>query len=597
MKQYNFLIGLIIALALVLNSCHRDADSISGNIESIDDDDDIDNDDDEDEDDSNLVLDDLGNMEGHEDEADYTWDINDVNSIVLNGSTITVTGEGAEVNGSVVTIISAGTYDISGDLDNGQVIVNTEDESTVRLILNSVDITCSNNAALYVQKSEKTVIILAEETTNYITDGSSYSSAEEDANAAVFSKSDLSIYGNGALVVNGKYNDGITSKDGLIIGNGNITVNSVDDGIRGKDYLIIKGGDININSQGDGIKSDNENSLAKGYISIESGTVEIEAGGDGIQAQTDVLVFGGEINITTGGGSSASLGYDESAKGIKSGVSTLVYDGVLSINAADDGMHSNGFHKIYAGVFEIASGDDGIHSDYDLDIEDGDIFITKSYEGLESSLGSITLNGGNINVVSSDDGINVSAGGDSGFGGRKSTSVTESEYALNINNEAYVYVNASGDGLDSNGNIYITGGTVLVNGPTSNGNGALDYDRTCEVSGGTLLAIGSSGMAQAPGSSSSQYSVKVNFRNTQSARTVFHIEDESGEGIFTYKSAKSFQSIVFSSPKLEKGVQYKLYTGGSSTGTETDGLYEGGNYTPGSVYTEFTISNIVTSIY
>ena len=549
------------------------------------------------EDDQDEVLDDVENVADHDESSDYSWDSSDVVPIVLNGNSITVAGNGATADGSKVTITSAGTYSVSGELTDGQIIVDTEDEAIVRVILSGADISCSSNAPIYVENAEITMIVLDADTKNTVTDGTTYSADEEDANAAIFSKGDLTIYGEGSLTVNGNYNDGITSKDGLIIASGTITVNSEDDGIRGKDYLIVKDGNITVDSEGDGLKSDNDEDSSKGYISIDAGTFNITSGGDAITAETDVIITTGEITLTSGGGSNGNLSADTSAKGIKSGVGTIINGGTISIDAADDALHSNGDLEIYDGAFYIASGDDGIHADADVLVNDGIIDITKSYEGIESFEGNITVNAGEIYLTTSDDGFNIAAGGVSTGGGpgRKSVSAT-SEYSLNING-GYIVVDATGDGLDSNGSIEFIDGTAIVNGPTLDNNGAIDCDGSFNMNGGLLIAAGSSGMAESPSTSSGQYSVLVKFSSKQQAGNLIHIQTNSGEEILSFAPEKSYQSIVYSSPLLQSGSTYDVYLGGSTTGTDKDGLFTDGTYTPGSKYSGFTISGIVTSIW
>ncbi|MCB0165805.1 MAG: carbohydrate-binding domain-containing protein [Anaerolineae bacterium] len=587
------------------------------------------------------------NSKNHDDEADYTWDSTAVIPIVLNGDSITADGEGVEVNGSTVTITSAGTYSLSGALIDGQIIVDTEDEEIIQLILNGVNIGSSTNAPINIVNAEETMIILADGTDNYITDNDSYVFAdpdEDEPNAAIFSKSDLTLSGNGSLTVDANYNDGIASKDGLIIAGGTITVNAVDDGLRGKDYLIVKDGNLTINAQGDGLKSDNEDDADKGYIVIQTGLITITAGGDAMQAETDVLITDGTFTLTSGGGSTVYIDEETSAKGIKAGVNLNIDGGTFTLDAADDAIHSNGSLVINNGTFVIASGDDGIHADATLEINDGDIAITQSYEGIESAV--ITINDGNINLVSSDDGVNVAGGNDgSGMGRRPEPGgeFTEGEmpepngefgrgrgprpegepgqgggfdlsglfgqdggpggdgfaasgnYYLYINGGTIV-VNAGGDGLDANGSIEMTDGLVIVNGPTNRGNGALDYDGSFTLSGGFLVAAGSSGMAQAPGQTSTQPSVLINFDATQAAGTLVHIQSADGQNILTFAPSKEFQSIAFSAAELTEGITYQVYLGGSATGTVTDGLYQDATYTGGVNYTEFTISDIVTSV-
>jgi len=540
--------------------------------------------------------------------------------VITLGDKITVSGLGATVDGSKIAITSAGTYSMSGTLDDGQIVVKTEDTETVKLILNGVDITCSKSAPIYVFNAEKTVIALADGTENYVTDGDSYifaDSTSDEPNAAVFSKDDLTICGNGSLTVNANYNNGIQSKDDLEITGGNITVNAVNDGIKGRDSIAVKDTNITVNAGADGMQSNNDEDSEKGYISIESGTINITAGEDGIQAETSLIISGGNITISSGGGSvngskADSSGNNQgdwgmgnnsdissssgSAKGLKAAVDITIEGGTINIDSSDDSIHSNDSLTIKGGNIILASGDDGIHSDSTLEISGGDISITKCYEGIDSE--AITINDGNINLVASDDGIN-SAGGNDGFlmGRRPGQNNFDSsgDNYLHING-GYIAIDAIGDGLDINGPIDMTGGIVIVNGPTSNFNGALDYYGAFRITGGFLVAVGSSGMAQAPSTSSTQYSVMLNLSSSQSADTMVHFETEDGEEILTFVPTKAYQSIVLCSPELKNGSTYIVYSGGSSTGTATDGLYSSGIYTAGTQITSFTISSIVTSI-
>lgn len=532
------------------------------------------------------------NIGDHEDAQDYVWNNSDINKIILNGNSITVNGTGATANANEVTITSSGTYEISGTLDDGQIIIDTDDENLVRIIFNKINIKNTTTTPFFVKNASKTIIILADNTQNYVSDASSYVN-EEDANAAIYSKDDLTIFGNGSLIVNANYNDGITSKDGLIIKSGNININSVDDGIRGKDYLIVKGGSITINSEGDGLKSDNEDDATMGYIYIEDGVINITAEDDAIQAETDVLISSGDITITTGGGSSSSISESASAKGLKGNVCIVVEGGSFNINSADDAIHSNNKIVINSGIFDISSGDDGIHSDSSLGIYGGDINITKSYEGIESE--NIVINDGNIHIVASDDGINAAGGNDgSGMGGRGGTQSSGNNF-LYISG-GYIVVNAAGDGIDVNGKIEMIDGVVIVNGPTSNHDGALDYDTSFKLTGGFLVAVGSSQMAQSPSSTSSQYIVSLRSSSTQQAGTLVHIQSSSGSEIFSFKSSKRFSSVVCSSPNFTKGATYDIYFGGSSTCNMEDGLCLNGVYAPGTKKASFTISSIITTV-
>lgn len=533
-----------------------------------------------------------GNASNHDADADYTWDAGSVVNITLNGNSVDVSSDKVSVSGSVIRINSAGNFSFTGSLSNGQIIVDTEDEEIVRLILNGANITSTSSAPIYIKSAEKVLVYLNEGTENSLTDGSSYTyddAEEEEPNSTLFSKTDLTLAGEGLLTIDANFNDGINTKDGLIIAGGTYKINSVDDGIRGKDYTIVKSGTIEIEAKGDGIKSDNENDDTKGYIEIINGAFTITAGGDGISAETDLMVSYAEMTIKTTGSTTSN-----SSKGLKCGVNEIIDDGVFSLTCTDDAIHSNGTITINGGTFEISSGDDGIHSDYDLVINEGTIDILKSYEGIESYQGNMAINGGTIRLKSSDDGINLSAGGDT-MGGGPGGSTSAGNYYLYING-GRIYMDASGDGLDSNGSVIMTGGTVLIDGPTDNGNGAIDYNGSFDITGGTIIAAGSSGMAQAPETTNSQYSVLVRFSSSVSAGTLFHVQTTAGEEILTYKPSKRYQSVAFSTPVLEKGNSYQIYTGGSDTGDETDGLYTGGTYSGGTLFTSFNISAIVTDI-
>ncbi len=551
--RFNLLALIII---LFLGACERDIDSdsesgssSSSSSSSSDDDDD-------------------NYSEYYEEDTDYEWDSSDVTTVVFNDNTAEITGEGATFEDGILTVSSEGNYLFQGDLSDGEILVSTDNESLVKLILDNVSVTCSDNPAIFIEKSLRSIIILNDNTSNTVTDGSSYT--DEDANAVIFSKSDLRLAGTGSITVNANYKDGITSKDGLVINSGIYTVNAADDGIRGKDYLVINNGTFTIDSEGDAIKSDNENS-ACGYVKINDADFEIVSYADGIYAYNDLTIVDGTYSITCKGSVNSS-------KALKAGSTVTVENGEFTISSTDDAIHSDKNVLISDGSFIISSSDDGLHADKELQIDNGTIEITKSYEGLEGA--TITINGGEITLTSSDDGVNA-AGSSSNY--------------LYINGGTII-VYASGDGLDMNGSGVMTDGTVLVHGPTSSGNGALDYDGSFKVNGGLLLAAGSSGMAEAPSTSSSQYGALINFTSSLSSTTIFHIQDSSGNNIATFSPAKQYSSMVISSPDLSSGSSYTIYTGGSSTGTELGGLYSNGVYSPGTLYQSFTISSKITTI-
>lgn len=554
----------------------------------------------------------INNTTGYEEAADYIWDISEVIEIKLNGTSITENSDGVTSDDGNVTITTAGTYRITGTLTNGQIIVNTADENIVRLIFNGVNISCSSSAPVFVKNATKVMIVLADNTGNFLTDGTSYVvDSDNEPNAVIFSKSYLSFYGNGSLTVTGNYADGITGKDGLVIKSGTINVNAADDGIRGKDYLIIKDGNITINAGGDGLKSDNEENTDYGYISIETGIFNIIASGDGMDAQTNLKISDGTFTITTGGGAPATIGSTGtpggpggggpggpgssgggysgtvSAKALKAKVNLTIEKGSFIINSADDAIHSNNSVTISGGNISIASGDDAIHAEISITISDEIINISKCYEGIESA--SITVNSGYLNLVSTDDGFNATKG--------QATEANDGS-CVYINGGIIVVNSSTGDGLDSNGSVVMTAGTVIVQGPKSAPEVGFDINGTFNISGGLLIGTGpnSGNMIEATSTASAQYAVKATITSTLSSSTLFHIQDSNGNDVVTFSPVRAIYYVVFSSPDLISGSTYSIYTGGSSTGTNTNGIYSGGTYSGGTLKKSFTVTGKVTNV-
>jgi hypothetical protein len=319
------------------------------------------------------------------------------------------------VDGTTVTISAAGTYSLTGELE-GQVVINVPD-GKVALILDGVEITSPEGPAVSAVDVDELTIVLAEGTVNTLTDSATYDE-DADPNAALYSAGDTTIQGTGALTVVGNYNDGITSKDGLLIESGNITVTAVDDAIRGKDYIVVTGGSFDLTAGGDGLTSDNDSEADRGYIAISGGNLTVAAHGDGIAAETDVVVTGGTLDITAGTGAGSAPDDETSTKGIKSGVILVLEGGDITVDAQDDGLHSDGAIRLAGATTTVASGDDGVHADGRFLAESGALTVTTSYEGIEAY--HIELAGASIDVTASDDGLNAAGGDNSenaGFGG------------------------------------------------------------------------------------------------------------------------------------------------------------------------------------
>lgn len=549
------------------------------------------------------------NQDSHFDSDDLEYDEADVVEVILDGSSATANSDDVTVDGSTVTITAEGTYSLSGMLADGEIIVDAADEDDVTLILAGVDITNGDGAAIAVMNADDAVVLLADSSTNLLTDGAVYTFDDADTdepNATLFSAADLTIAGDGELVVVGNYNDGIASKDGLAIEAGTISVTAVDDGIRGKDYVIIDDGTVAVEANGDGIKSDNDEDADRGFVQINGGVVSITAGDDGVQAATDVIVTDGELAIDAGSMS-------ETGRALQGDVMVVISGGVVDATAADDAIHSNSAVTIDGGTVTLAAGDDGVHGDEFVTINGGSITITDAYEGIESEV--ITINDGIIDITSNDDGLNVAGadatttatagtaeaappvGGRGGGGGGGAGDEAVGDYYIYINGGTTIItitdnLDEQGDGIDANGHIEMTGGLVVVSGATDTRNSAVDYSGgTFVMTGGTFIGTNVDGRnSEGIGIGSSQASMYVTTGSTVEAETVVHIEDAAGNGLVTFEPANAYSVIVFSSPDLVDGQSYDVYLGGIVTGESLTALYDDADYTAGDLAGAVTAS-------
>ena len=541
--------------------------------------------------------------------------VSNPSNLTISGANVTVTASGElSVNGESTSGQLAVNVDKTAEPE-GKVVLNLEgltlsNDSVapiyVEAIGDEVQISAKNGTT-------NTISDGTSHTDTYVdSDGNT-----NPVNGAIFSRDDLKLKGKGTLIVNGNTEDGIVCKNDLKIWNGSITVNAADDGIRGNDSVRIGDPDatdystlsvtVNTNNGstgGDGIKS-NSTETDKGYITINGGTVNINAYADGIQAEQTFTMNGGDLNITTYQGSgfsgNASGGWgggmggdgnanktDISAKGIKavglydeagttwqSDGNLIVNGGTITIDSSDDSLHCGGDMQLLGGSMTLATADDGAHSDHALIIGStgGDddtpyVNITKSYEGIEGV--DITQNSGTVMVTSSDDGYNAAGGSDSsgnnnnggwgqgGWGGPGGGNSSNGSQTMTFNG-GYTYVNAAGDGLDSNGNISFNGGYVFVS-QTGGGNGPLDCgdsNNSITYSGGTVIAAGSSDMFETPSSYSflSQTSV--------SAGQTITFTDASGNVLATFTLPHGSAEMVMCS----KESSVTCYTGGTLSGT------------------------------
>lgn len=516
------------------------------------------------------------------------YDEDTATAITLSDDASSCDSSSVTISDNTITITDEGTYLLTGSLNDGQVIVDADDKK-VQLVLDSVDINCDTSAALYVKAADKVFVTLASDSKNTLSNTNDFVAIDDNnIDAVIFSKDDLTLNGSGTLTVTAKYGLGIVSKDDLVITSGTYQITAAKHALSGQDSVRIADGILTLNAGTDGIHSENTDDDAKGFIYIANGDISITADSDGFDAEETLQVDGGNI--------------------------------------------------------EVAAGDDGLHADGDLIITDGTINVTKSYEGLEGM--TVTVEDGDISVVSSDDGINAAGDGTSEESSQSGTppekpddsdstedrpeppngfdkndnSSADSNSDSNTNSKpadlpdgnagpgdgnggpgggnggpgggnggpdgsngglgggmeeatdynliqisgGKIYINASGDGIDSNGNLTVTGGEIYVDGPTSGGDGALDCSGTALISGGTVIAVGSSGMAENFDSSSAQGSMITTVSDSMITGDIT-LTDSEGNTIVSYSPSKEYSSVVISCADLKEGETYTLVAGDTST--------------------------------
>lgn len=551
-------------------------------------------------------------------------------SVRIDGQTVTITQAGTyQIAGTLddgalivesaenakITLVLGG---VSIKNSTGAAIqISTADDVTIEL---------SEGTTNVLQSGEKVDIATATE-------------SKEASGGALQSKADLKIKGRGSLTVLGYLNNGIHCTKDLKIKNGNISVTALGHGIKGKNSVTVSGGTVTVTSGKDGITSDETENEEKGFVTIENGEIIITSAGDGVSAETTLTVTGGVISIISGGGSanaqqktdnmhdwwdfdnSASDDDSVSCKGLKAGKAMMISGGSITIDAQDDALHTDGDMTISGGECILSTGDDGAHAALSLTVLDGKITVLTSYEGLEAN--QITLAGGELDITASDDGINANGGSDGfsggrggmggSFGGRRNdtnnhsgdmtppdgnapsgnpptmpgqdaadsttTDDTIDKQPVLLITGGKITVNADGDGLDSNGNLRVEGGDITVNGPSNGGNGAIDIGTENGgagfIAGGTLIALGTSSMAENFGSTSTQCAFLVTMNSFGAGETIT-ITDSQGNVLYTGVTVKSANSVVFSSADLVVGETYTV-TIGSTSATVTQSSTVVGN--------------------
>ncbi len=491
------------------------------------------------------------------------WDTEGATVITLTGDGAEISGNGAYVNGQEVVITEAGRYVVSGSLSNGKITVDAHNSSKVWILLDGVDINCSDDACIRVDQAEKVFLTLAENSVNTLTSGSTYSDTalQDGTDGAIFAHDDLTINGSGSLSVTAEYRHGIAANDDLVITGGTITIKAAADAIHANDSVCVKEAQITVDSGDDGIVTANEEE--NGYMYIESGTIDITSVGDGIHTTGDITIAGGSITI--------------------------------------------------------AAGDDGIHSDQFVYIEDGEILINECYEGIEALI--IDVSGGDITVYPEDDGFNANGGSSDMFGGGpgqggmhtqtsdtdtaeghasetdtaegqssetdtaerqasvKDTAERQASETDTAGEETYIaisggtitIINDSGrdaDGLDSNEDIRISGGTIYISLLGTGSNCAVDYGSesggVAEITGGTIIACGASSMAEGFSSTSTQASILYNTSTVADEGTTLALEDEEGNILLSWDVPCSFSSALISCPEMQVGNSYQVVIGDST---------------------------------
>lgn len=530
--------------------------------------------------------------------------------IQLTGDTAASSSNAVKISGSTVTITDEGTYILSGSLKDGMIIVNAEKTDKLQLVLNNVSIDSAASAAIYILQADKVFITLAANSASTLSNGGAFTAIDENnIDAVIFSRDDLTLNGSGTLTITSPAGHGIVSKDELTLTSGTYQINSASHGLEGKDNVCITNAALDITSGKDGIHAENADDTTLGFVYIQSGDFKISAEGDGIAASAQLQIDDGTFSIVSGGGSAnaekkasdfmggfmggggrpgraqgnsfnrGNTAYDASTadtgddsisgKGIKAAGNLTVAGGSFTIDAADDAVHSNASITISGGAFQIATGDDGFHADETVSISSGIINITESYEGLEGL--HVEVSGGDITLYADDDGINAAGGKDqSGTGGMfgndrfvRGRGGSSSSNGSIVISGGKLYINASGDGIDANGTLTVSGGYTVVCGPTIGDTATLDYDVSGVITGGTFIGTGASGMAQS--FSDSEQGVIAIRAGNQSAGTAISLTDSDGNTVIpSYSPELNFAVVILSSPDIVKGRTYTV-TIGSNT--------------------------------
>ena len=463
------------------------------------------------------------------------------------GSPSTCDSDAVTVDGSTITITQEGTYLLTGTLEDGMVVVQAPETDKIQLVLDNAHITSATSAAIYISSADKVFLTTAADSDNTLANGGSYVAIDDNnIDGVIFSKSDLTLNGSGTLT--------ITSGGGSTNGETHTDSMQPSGGMGGMGGGPGSATDGQPPELPDGMQpSDNGGGMPDG--STEPPDISGQAG-------TELSAT--RITSTT----TTTTEDTTSTKEFKATSALTITGGTFQLDCADDALHTNGSLTVSGGTAQISTGDDALHADLELVIEAGDLDITTCYEGLEGQ--SVSVSGGTINLVVSDDGINAAG----------TTTQNQSEIFINISGGTLT-IDAGGDGLDSNGTLTVSGGTILVSGSEQSADSALDCDGTTSITGGTVVGLGMSGMAQNFGDTSSQGSILVSV-DRQSAGSTVSLTDQNGAILATWEALKSFNSVLISCPDLTVGSTYTVTAGTAQTEVTLDSLiYGGGSMQPG----------------
>lgn len=451
------------------------------------------------------------------------WDTEGAVYITLTGDGAVADGNGVYSYDGDVYISGAGKYVLSGTLDDGSIIVDAYDSSKVYLMLDGVDISCADDAGFKVEQADKVFLTLAEGSVNTITCGDTYSddAVSDKVTGAIHSHDDLTINGSGSLTVTADYKHGIVSKDDLVITGGTVKITAKEDGIHVNDAVKLTGADITINAEDDGIHSDLAFVITGGsltingcYEGIEAVTIDIE-GGDTLIYPTD-----DGLNANGGSGDMFGMGGGMGGRGMGGTVS-----GDFSGEQMPDFNSMSGNMPAFMDMPDM-EGNQGMLANEDTDDRGSDT-ADESSESEEDTETYIHISGGTLTIIN-----------DSG---------------------------RDADGIDSNGDLIITGGDIRVSMVNSGGNSALDYASesggVAEISGGTVIACGNYSMAEQFDESSAQVSILYTYSEGAEAGTTVTLEDEEGNVLMTYEVPQSFSSVNMSCPELTVGETYTMIIG------------------------------------